>query len=269
MNTKLQITDRNILISWDDDQLNEIILNMFSPWQGDGSVPDYVIRIENSRQGYKLITPISTEICPYETLLIYHLENTLTLLSQKILNKYLQIHASCVDFNGNGVLFVGSHGSGKTTLALTAISNGFKALTDDITILSEDHQSVIGFPRPFKVTDNIWNMHPRIVPEDCPYYKLYNNTTYVFFYIPHGRYYADKTRLKHIFYPVRRKGPTDIRQMGETEAFRKVLVQGMNFYMKEDGLVNDVLKLLRTAPPLEIAFSDHWDALKKIRSLLE
>ena len=54
----------------------------------------------------------------------------------------------------------------------------------------------------------------------------------------------------------------------ETEAVRKVLAQGMNFYMKEDGCVNDVIKLLRNAPPLEMSYSDHWDAIKKIRELL-
>ncbi len=269
MNTNLIISDKNILINWDDEQLTEIILNMYSPWQCDGSVPDYEIKIEKSNQGYILTSPISTEICSFERLLIYHLEYTLTLLSQKILSSHIQIHASCVDFNGRGVLISGSHGAGKTTLALTALSSGLKALTDDITILSKDLKTVKGFPRPFKVTDFTWNMHPGIVPDDCPIYKLNNDTKYVFYYIPPGRYYTDTTRLKHVIFPIRREGYTEIRKMGETEALRKLLFQGMNFYLKEDGCVNDVLKLLRTAPPLEVAFSDHWDAIRKIWSLLK
>ncbi len=269
MRTWLRISNEIVLLKWDDEQLNEIILNMYSPWQCDDSVPDYEIIIEKSHQGYILTSPLSTEICSFERLLIYRLENALTLLSQKILSSHTQIHASCVDFNGRGVLISGSHGTGKTTLALTAIAKGFKALTDDITILSKNLKTVKGFPRPFKVTDFTWNMHPGIVPDDCPVYKLYNGTTYVFYYIPPGRYYTDKTRLKHIIFPIRREGYTEIRDMGETEALRKVLAQGMNFYLKDDGCVNDVLILLRKAPPLELAFSDHWDAIRKIRSLLK
>lgn len=268
MRTWLRISTETVLLKWDDEQLNDIIHNMFLPWRYEDCSPTYEVIIKRSGKGYSLQAPDVDTLCLDKETLVTNLEYTLTLLSQKIFDTYIQIHASCVDFNGNGVLFLGSHGSGKTTLALTAISNGFKALTDDITVLCEDHQSVIGFPRPFKVTDNTWNMYPRIVPEDCPYYKFSEDNTYVFFYIPQGSYYADETRLKHIVFPVRRKGPADIRQMGETEALRKILVQGMNFYLKEDGCVNDVLKLLRTAPPLEIAFSDHWDAISKLRDIL-
>lgn len=269
MNTNLIISDKNILINWNDEQLTEIILNMYLPWHCNASMPDYEIKIEKSNQGYILTSPLSTEICSFERLLICRLENALTLLSQKILSSHIQIHASCVDFNGRGVLISGSHGAGKTTLALTAISKGLKALTDDITILSKDLKTVIGFPRPFKLTDFTWNMLPKIVPDDCPFYKLNNDTTYVFYYIPPGRYYTDTTRLNHIIFPIRREGYTEIREMGETEALRKLLAQGMNFYVKEDGCVNDVLKLLRTVTPLEVAFSDHWDAIREIRSLLK
>ena len=52
MNTNLKISDKNILISWDDEQLTEIIFNMHSPWQCDCSVLDYEIKIEKSNQGY-------------------------------------------------------------------------------------------------------------------------------------------------------------------------------------------------------------------------
>jgi len=269
MKTNLLISDKNILIKWDDKQLNEIILNMFSPWQSDGSFPNYEIIIKRFEQGYILTTPKTSKKYPNEKLLIYHLENELTLLSQKIFSEYLQLHGSCIDHNGNGALIVGSHGVGKTTLALTAISSGLKALTDDVAIFSEDLRYVICFPRPFKATDSTWNMYPKIVPEDCPYYKLSNDIIYVFIYIPSGSYYANKTRLKHIFFPIRKEGSTEIREMGETEALSKILPQGFNFYMKKDGRVNDLLNLLRIAPPLEIAFSDHWDAIKKICDVLE
>ena len=56
--------------------------------------------------------------------------------------------------------------------------------------------------------------------------------------------------------------------MGETEALRKILPQGFNFYMKKDGCVTDLLELLRYAHPLEIVFSDHRDAIRMISDVL-
>lgn len=200
MKINLQISDKNVVIKWDDTTLSETICNMFSPWQNDSSFHDFEIVIENSQEGYVLTSPISQEICSFERLLIYNLEIALTLLSQQILSSRTQIHASCVDLNGSGVLFLGFHGTGKTTLALTAISSGLKALTDDITYLQDDQRSVTGFPRPFKVTDFTWDMSPKVIPDDCPSYKLYNDTTYLFYYIPEGRYYTTTTQLKHIVF---------------------------------------------------------------------
>ncbi len=268
MRTWLRISTETVLLKWDDEQLTEIILNMYSPWRYEDCSPTYKVIIERSKKGYSLQSPDVDTFCLDKETLVTNLEYTLTLLSQQILSSHTQIHASCVDFNGRGVLISGSHGAGKTTLALTALSSGLKALTDDITILSKDLKTVKGFPRPFKVTDFTWNMHPGIVPDDCPIYKLNNDTTYVFYYIPPGRYYTDTTRLKHVIFPIRREGYTEIREMGETEALRKLLAQGMNFYLKEDGCVNDVLKLLRIAPPLEVAFSDHWDAISNLYGML-
>ena len=264
MKTTLHISTDAILISWDDEQLNDLIHNMFTPWQAEECSPTYEVTINRTENGHILTTPYFSVSCHDKKTLSSYLEYNLTLLSQKILETSMQIHASCVDINSNGALLVGSHGSGKTTLALTAISSGQKALTDDIAVLSENFQHVIGFPRPFKVTDRTWNLHPRLIPEDSPYLRISQDTTYVFFYIPSGRYYVDKTRLKHIIFIMRRNGPSTIRELGETEAVRKILPQGFKFYKKKDGSVKDLLSLFRRVSPLEITYSDPWDAFNKI-----
>lgn len=268
MKKNLHISSENIRISWDDEQLTNIIQSMFSPWHGEDCSPTYEVIIKRTKKGYILTTPIFSTTCQDDKTLSSNLEYALTLLSKKILTQHIQIHASCVDFNGNGALIVGSHGAGKTTLALTAISSGLKALTDDIAVISEDFQHVTGFPRPFRVTYNTWNMFPCLVPKDCPYLKLSNGFTYVFFYRPQGRYYVDKTRLMHIIFPVLRDGHTEIKEIGETETLRKILPQGFNFYMKKDAFVMDLLRLIRHATPFEIVYSDHWEAIRMISDML-
>ena len=270
--TVLGVSNETIRILWDDARLSCLIFSLFSPWQSKDFIQTdqtYEVVIRRSKSGYDLKTPFDTTFCRSEGILLAQLEYTLTLLSQNIFNRYVQIHASCVDLNGNGALLVGHHGAGKTTLALAALSNGFKALTDDIAVLSEDFSHVTGFPRPFKVTDSTWNAFSSFVPKVCPFMRAYVDLTYVFFYIPSGHYYTENTRLKCVVFPVWQSGTTKINEIGETEAMRRILPQGFNFNLRKDAIIKNLLTLLRNTRLFEIAYSDPRDAIRKLRVILE
>lgn len=49
------------------------------------------------------------------------------------LNGYCGIHSSCVEVNGNGILFIGKRLSGKTTCMLHLLSKGFNFVSNDTT----------------------------------------------------------------------------------------------------------------------------------------
>ena len=49
-----------------------------------------------------------------------------------------QLHASCVDFNGFGILILGASGAGKSSLALACISLGAVLVCDDLIILEQN-----------------------------------------------------------------------------------------------------------------------------------
>ena len=51
---------------------------------------------------------------------------------------YLQIHASCVELGGTGVLLLGESGSGKSDLALRLIDAGARLVADDRAELRRD-----------------------------------------------------------------------------------------------------------------------------------
>lgn len=268
MEIYLKIASKYICIRWDTDSLNYIIKKMFSPWHVSSGEPTYIWDISALDSGYSLKTHLRSVQCSDERALAANLEYSLTLLAQEVYSQNLQVHASCVDFQGKGVLFVGPHGAGKTTLALTAIASGFRALTDDVAIVGKRHTQIYGFPRPFKVCDDIWNMQPSVVPLDCPHFKVTPETTYLFFYLPYGRYYAEKTLLKYIIFPVRNDNPTMIRKLGETESLSKLLLQGFNCYQKKNGRVDELLDTIRKTSSLEIVYNSNWDLLKKVRELV-
>ena len=57
-------------------------------------------------------------------------------------------HASCVDFDGHGVLILGSSGSGKSSLALACISIGARLVGDDYVDLNVEQGAIIARPPP-------------------------------------------------------------------------------------------------------------------------
>ncbi|MFC1512338.1 hypothetical protein ACFL5H_03990 [Candidatus Latescibacterota bacterium] len=268
MENYLKIDSTYVCIRWDTDSISDIIKNMFSTWRVSSVKPTHFFDITSHNSGFSLKTPLGSVQCSDEKTLAANLEYSLTLLAQEVYSQNLQLHASCVDFMGKGVLFVGPHSAGKTTLALTAIASGFRALTDDVAIVGESHTQIYGFPRPFKVCDDIWNMQPTVVPLDCPHFKVTPETTYLFFYLPDGRYYAEITLLKYIIFPVRNDNPTMIRELGETESLSRLLLQGFNCYQKKNGRVDELLDTIRKTSSFEIVYNSNWDLLKKVRELL-
>lgn len=52
-------------------------------------------------------------------------------------------HASCVDFDGKGVLILGASGSGKSSLALACISLGAVLVGDDYVDLSSQANQIV------------------------------------------------------------------------------------------------------------------------------
>lgn len=60
--------------------------------------------------------------------------------------KQLQIHASCVELGGTGVLLLGDSGSGKSDLALRLIDAGGRLVADDRTDLRREGTRLIASP---------------------------------------------------------------------------------------------------------------------------
>jgi HPr kinase/phosphorylase len=58
----------------------------------------------------------------------------------------MQIHASCVELGGTGVLLLGESGSGKSDLALRLIDAGARLVADDRTELRRDGTRLIASP---------------------------------------------------------------------------------------------------------------------------
>ena len=60
----------------------------------------------------------------------------------------IDIYASAVSVNGNGVLLIGESKSGKSDLTLRLLHDGAELVADDRTVLKKNGNSVYAFPNP-------------------------------------------------------------------------------------------------------------------------
>jgi hypothetical protein len=258
-----------VAIEWDDDRLTPFASRFFAPWSCEDGDIGYRFAITSGETGYRLEMPGRTALCANVQIVALELEYSLTLLAQELLGDLIQVHGACFGTGGEGVLIIGTHGIGKTTLALTAICSGMVALSDDICPVESDCRHMRGFPRPFKATADTWAMNPRPVPADCPVFKAAEDITYVFFHEPQDKYYMDRMALRHVLFPVRREGPAVIETIGETEAMQLLLTQGFNYNQRNNmTTARSLLTLLRNAPPRRILYRSNWEAIDLIRGLL-
>lgn len=60
---------------------------------------------------------------------------------------FLQLHASSLEYDGQGIIFPGASGSGKSTLALALLQRGWGYLCDEFALIHADSLRLHPFPR--------------------------------------------------------------------------------------------------------------------------
>ena len=59
----------------------------------------------------------------------------------------ITLHATCVDYQGKGVLILGASGSGKSALALALMAFGARLVADDRTMVTQSGELIATAPR--------------------------------------------------------------------------------------------------------------------------
>jgi hypothetical protein len=75
--------------------------------------------------------------------------------------KCILMHAACLSKNGCSYLFAASGGSGKTTMALRLIQEGFAFLGDDLVFVKEDG-TTLSYPRPLHLFSYVTQRLPEL-----------------------------------------------------------------------------------------------------------
>src|SRR5512138_16746 len=80
-------------------------------------------------------------------------------------HEFLIIHAAAVEKGGRAVLLPGPPGAGKSTLTASLVYNGWRLLSDELTLLSPADGSVVPLARPISLTNRAIELISRRHPQ--------------------------------------------------------------------------------------------------------
>ena len=181
------------------------------------------------------------------------------------------IHASCVDLEGNGILFVARGGAGKTTISTNLINKGFNFISDNYTILKPDG-TLMGFVEPLNLfTYNSGEMQDKIkitqnieLKINYLIYKITGGYVKIFtkmnpFDILSGKI-KEKTNLNALFLIIPSK---KLKKMELSEISKVEMIEHIIFNQKiEFPFFNRYITAYSYVYP-DSEFSNHWKSYKK------
>jgi len=80
-------------------------------------------------------------------------------------NQYLILHAACIEKNGRVAILPGPPGAGKSTLCATLVNNGWRLLSDELSLIDIFSGKMYGLARPVNLKNESINIIRRNFPE--------------------------------------------------------------------------------------------------------
>ncbi len=76
----------------------------------------------------------------------------------------LLLHAAAVELEGRAMVIAARSGAGKSTLAAALVRAGYGYLTDEAVAFDPDVGSVVPYPKPIALHEDVWPLFPELAP---------------------------------------------------------------------------------------------------------
>lgn len=189
------------------------------------------------------------------------------------LDNFLQIHAGAVEKNKKGFLFPSAPGKGKTTLSLGLIMDGFKYLTDEVTLINPDNLTIEPFPRSLCIKESSFDLLQNLKSDlNLREYSLrydnqkawYINPTYL-----NKDCLGGQTRADYIvflnFHP---KEKSRIEEIQRTKALAEMAKQSFNLSSFNNKGMDALVSIVCNASCFALFSNSLKNSVKLIKSLL-
>lgn len=101
--------------------------------------------------------------------LIYQLTDRLMSGLARVIETQHCLHAAAVSINGNAIVMPALSGSGKSSLAMWLVANGFDYISDEMVLIDKDHK-IDGISRPIHIKSHGWQAIKHLLTDENDIY---------------------------------------------------------------------------------------------------
>jgi hypothetical protein len=164
----------------------------------------------------------------------------------------LKFHAASLSVNGNGYLFIGDSGTGKTSLSISLLQNGWNFLSDEFGLLDPESFELLPFPRNLIIKPH-HHKYFNSIPDNIQFtLKEHEGNHFPAIYMAPATFgksdYSVLPKIHKIFLLENQTNSFDIQSISQSDAFNQLLTLLFNPYNFRKNLVKILAKLLRNIP---------------------
>jgi hypothetical protein len=91
----------------------------------------------------------------------------------------LLLHSAAVELEGRAIVISAPSGAGKSTLAAALVRAGLRYLTDEAVAFDPDTGSVVPYPKPIALHQDVWSLFPELAPMPSGVSQFVSTVRYV------------------------------------------------------------------------------------------
>jgi len=189
------------------------------------------------------------------------------------LSNFLQIHAGAVEKNKKGFLFPSGPGKGKTTLILGLILDGFKYLTDEVSLVSPDNLMIEPFPRSLCIKESSFQLFQNLKSDFNlkDYFLRYDNQKawYINPLHLHKECLGNQTKVNYIvFINFDPKEKSRLEEISKSKTILEMTKQSFNLSSFNNKGMDMLVSIVSNAKCYTLFSNNLKNSIKLINSLL-
>jgi HprK-related kinase A len=189
------------------------------------------------------------------------------------MNNFLLLHAAAVERDGRAVILPAWPGAGKSTLAASLASRGWRFLSDEFCAVAGGGRHVVPFARPAALKNESIAVMRAFAPDAYigPGIQGTRKGTVAHFRVPQEsvRCGAARARIAAVVFPdFRANEGTYLAPLGPANAFLKLAGNAFNYEVLGETAFRAVARLIRGCPSHVLRFGDLDSAHRALESVI-